>query len=109
MIEMEDGKTFFKDAILYPGGAEEWDWNKTGTNHKDGIQPDEINYLIKKGADVIILSTGQLGRLKISERARQIMEEKKIEYHILKSEEAAMKFNELHDSRKCGALIHSTC
>src|SRR5215204_3498272 len=28
-LETEVGT--FKDARLYPGGAEEWDWNQTGT------------------------------------------------------------------------------
>jgi len=28
----------FKDARLYPGGVEEWDWGKTGTRHDPGIQ-----------------------------------------------------------------------
>lgn len=28
-----DAERSFKDAKLYPGGAREWDWRETGTDH----------------------------------------------------------------------------
>jgi hypothetical protein len=31
-----------KDFVLYPGGAEPWNWNDAGTTHEGGIQPQDI-------------------------------------------------------------------
>ena len=56
LLETEDGA--FKDARLYPGGAEEWDWNETGTSHDPGIQPADVELLLERGATVIVLSRG---------------------------------------------------
>ena len=31
-----------KDFKLYPGGGRAWDWNETGTRHRPGIQPADV-------------------------------------------------------------------
>src|SRR5207244_32910 len=51
------GRTF-KDARLFPGGAEEWDWRRTGTRHGPGIQAADLADLISTKPDVVILSRG---------------------------------------------------
>ena len=40
-IEVEGDGTF-RDAKLFPGGAPEWDWRETGTEHMPGIQPTDV-------------------------------------------------------------------
>ena len=55
-LETESG--VFKDARLYPGGAEEWDWNETGTSHDPGIQPADVERLLERDVTVVILSRG---------------------------------------------------
>jgi hypothetical protein len=44
-IEVEGGRTF-KDAKLWPGGVREWDWNETGTRHRPGVQPADVEELL---------------------------------------------------------------
>ncbi len=99
----------FKDVILFPGGAEEWDWNKTGTEHYGGIQPKEISLLLDKGADVLVISKGMLNRLRLSKKAREMLEFYHVEYYHLNTKQAVEKYNELAGSRFPGALIHTTC
>lgn len=107
-IETEDGETY-KDAKLYPGGSREWDWNETGTDHVPGIQPADVEELIENGSEVVILSKGINKRLQTMDRTRKMLEEKNIDYHILQSEKAVEKYNQLSGKKKVGALIHSTC
>ena len=57
-IEIEGLDKAFKDAKIDPGGAREWDWNETGTRHEPGIQPTEVQELLEKGANVVVLSKG---------------------------------------------------
>jgi hypothetical protein len=106
-LETEDSA--FKDARLYPGGAEEWDWNETGTRHDPGIQPADVERLLERGATVIILSKGFHGRLGVATETRRMLEERDIPSHIAQTEEAADLYDALRETEKVGALIHSTC
>lgn len=106
-LETEGG--VFKDARLYPGGAEEWDWNETGTSHDPGIQPADVERVLERGADVVILSRGFHERLGVATETLRMLEEKGIPAHVAQTEEAARLYDELREKEKVGALIHSTC
>jgi hypothetical protein len=106
-LETEGG--VFKDAKLYPGGAEEWDWNETGTSHDPGIRPADVEALLERGATVVVLSRGFHERLGVTSEALRMLEEKKIPAHVAQTEEAARLYDELRETEKVGALIHSTC
>ena len=99
----------FKDARLYPGGAEEWDWNESGTSHDPGIQPADVERLLKRGATVIVLSKGFHERLGVAPETQRMLEEKEIPAHIAQTEEAANIYGRLRETENVGALIHSTC
>jgi len=109
-VETSEGHVY-KDVKLFPGGSREWDWNETGTHHKPGILPADIRELIKNDAEIIILSKGVYKRLQTSSQAIEYLEEENIPYHILQTEAAVTKYNNIiTDSDKMvGALIHSTC
>lgn len=98
-----------KDFIVYPGGADPWDWNLSNTSHEDGIQPEDVKLLLSKGAEIIVLSRGFSERLGVSQETIEILEEAKIEYVVLKTDEAVEKYNHLAETRQVGGLFHSTC
>lgn len=104
-----DGGTRYKDAKLYPGGSRAWDWNETGTSHVPGIQPADVEELLTHDAEVIVLSKGINRRLQVKQDTEDMLNQKGVEYHILQSEEAVEKYNELRKDHRVGALIHSTC
>ena len=106
-LETEDGA--FKDTILYPGGAEEWDWNETGTDHVVGIQPADVEELLEHGASVVVLSRGFYERLQICQQTLQMLKDKNIPVHVEQTEEAVRLYNKLRETERVGALIHSTC
>lgn len=107
-IKVVDEKQY-KDAKLYPGGSREWDWNETGTHHDPGIQPGDVQELIEKGARVIILSKGFDERLQTCTETIQMLKEKGIQFHILQTEQAVRKYNQLCEKELVGGLFHSTC
>jgi hypothetical protein len=98
-----------KDFVLYPGGAEPWDWNISGTNHDDGIQVIDVEKIMKKGAKKIVLSQGFYGRLKVSEDAENLLIKSGIEYRIMKTDKAVEEYNNLCEEGPVGGLFHSTC
>ena len=106
-VEVEDGS--FKDAKLFPGGARDWDWNETGTQHEPGIQPTDVEELLEHGATVVVLSKGFYERLNVTPETLQMLEDRGVSVHIHQTEEAVRLYNELSESERIGALIHSTC
>jgi hypothetical protein len=99
----------YKDVKLFPGGAREWDWDETGTQHLPGILPADVAELIAHGAKVIVLSQGMLGRLNIDMDTMLELRRRNVKAHILKTEDAVRRYNELRETEQVGALIHSTC
>ena len=106
-LEVE-GSTF-KDAKLFPGGARAWDWNETGTRHEPGIQPADVEELLERGTTAVVLSKGFYGRLGVTPEALQMLEDRGVAAHVRQTEEAIELYNELRETQKVGALIHSTC
>lgn len=104
-----DGDKRYKDAKLFPGGSEQWDWNETGTHHVPGIQPADLETLLQHDCEIIILSKGVNERLQTSPQTINLLESRDIDYQILQTEEAIETYNQLAQRHRVGALIHSTC
>ena len=107
-IEVE-GCPPFKDAKVFPGGAREWDWRETGTHHVPGIQPDDVQELIERGARAVVLSKGIWQRLNVCPETLEVLAKNGIEVEVLQTEAAVERFNELRESMPVGGLFHSTC
>ena len=99
----------YKDAKLFPGGGRAWDWNETGTRHKPGVQPADVQELLEKGAQVVVLSLGIQERLQVMPETLQALEEEGVDVHVLQTEAAVEKYNELREEAAVGGLFHSTC
>jgi hypothetical protein len=107
-IEVEGGR-IFKDAKLWPGGVREWDWNETGTRHRPGIQPADVEELLEHGAEVVVLSKGILQALQVRPETLELLKNKGIPAHVLQTEEAVRLYNELAEKQRAAGLFHSTC
>jgi hypothetical protein len=108
-VEVEGNDRALRDAKLYPGGSREWDWNETGTRHAPGIGPGDVEELLERGAEVVVLSRGFHGRLGVREETLRMLEERGVAAHVLLTEEAVRLYNDLREKERVGALIHSTC
>lgn len=109
-LEIEERDQPFKDAKLYPGGARAWDWNETGTSHTPGIQPADVEELLDKGAEVVVLSQGMNERLQVKSETIRMLDDQGVETHVLQTEQAVERYNELQDEDEpVGGLFHSTC
>jgi hypothetical protein len=107
-VTLEDGRRF-KDVKLYPGGAREWDWSETGTGHTPGVQLTDVQELLDHGATVIVLSQGQMSRLRVPDDTLQALDDLGIEVHTQPTAQAVETYNHLRAEKAVGALIHSTC
>lgn len=108
LVETEDGRQY-KDVKLYPGGASAWDWDETGTRHTPGVQPSDIEEILEHGARELVLSKGIYGKLKVCPETLNLLQEKEIPVHILRTEDAVVLYNEMAGLGPVGGLIHTTC
>ena len=108
-VEIEGADGPYKDAMLFPGGSRDWDWEETGTSHAPGIQPADVELLLERGATVVVLSRGMYERLQVCPETLQMLKERNIPVEVLPTDAAVDRYNELAESEPVGALIHSTC
>lgn len=98
-----------KDFKLWPGGGRPWDWTETGTHHRPGIQPGDVEELLDHGARVIVLSRGMLKMLQTMPETRAMLERAGIDVYIEETREAVERYNRLAETVPVGGLFHSTC
>jgi hypothetical protein len=98
-----------KDFKLYPGGGREWDWSETGMRHDPGIQPEDVEELLDRGATVVVLSRGMQLQLHVSPRTLKLLSERGVAVHVAETTQAAEIYNELAATQPVGGLFHSTC
>ena len=111
-IEVQIGKETqtFRDCKVWPEGAESWEWDETGTHHKPGIQPADIEDILNKDIDVLIMSRGRMLRLEVCPETIALLKAHKIEYHFEETAKAVALFNRLiTKDRKVGGIFHTTC
>lgn len=99
----------FKDVRLFPGGAEEWDWGKTGTRHDPGIQIADVEDLLATNPDIVILSRGVDLVLRVPQQTIDFVRGHVREVLVLQSEEAIGEYNKRIRNERVVALVHSTC
>ena len=98
-----------KDFKLYPGGGREWDWAETNTQHVPGIQPDDVEELLKNGSKVVVLTRGMLLALRTCPETLQMLRNKGIPVHVEETKAAVALYNKLAGTELVGGLFHSTC
>ena len=101
-----DHKTYDTDVIV------SWDGKikeaTTVVRHLFGKK--ELDEILKKKPELIIIGTGDSGFLKVSDEIKKVCSQKRIELIELISKNAIAKFNEnASRNKKVVAFIHVTC
>lgn len=108
-ISVEGSDASYKDAKVWPGGSREWDWNETGTRHVPGVQPEDLEEIVEKGIEAIVIGRGMLGALRVKDETLEALERTGVEVEVARTEEAVRRYNELRESRPVGGVFHTTC
>ncbi len=105
-----DGLGKHVDAKLWPRGGREWDWTETGTHHQPGIQPADLEELLTREPDVVVLSRGRELMLEACPETLTLLRTHGIDVIFEETSVAISKYNDLvAGNRRVAALIHSTC
>jgi hypothetical protein len=104
------GKTYENDILIRINGQIEKRKKKLskkvyGTSHK--ISLAEAEYVYEKGADKIIIGTGQTGYVELSKKAGRFFEEKDLKSKLLRTPKAIKLWNK--SKGDVIAMFHVTC
>lgn len=111
----------YKDCIITPIGAFEWDMKKFGdpynepvtshqhkTNYKKGIQIHSVRRLLNFG-DFFILSTGMDDELGVNSDTINYLKMNNKEVIVTVTKDAVKLYNQIRTKHKVIAIIHTTC
>lgn len=99
-----------KDFKLWPGGGRAWDWRETGTRHRPGIQPADVDELLDQGSETVVLSRGMLLRLQTCPETLRLLRDRGVRVFVEETRAAVERYNQLVASgERVGGLFHSTC
>lgn len=109
IVEHNASQNEYEDCRIWSTGSEKWDWKRTNTHHRPGIQIADVKDLIDK-ADIFVLSLGMDHMLEVMSETISFLIEKNKEVFLLQTPEAVNKYNELaQQGKSVAALIHATC
>lgn len=99
-----------KDFKLWPGGCAPWDWKETGTGHLNGVQKADVEELIDRGCEVIVIGKGVFSRLRVPARLVRFLEGRGVEVRVADTKKSIQLYNQLAEQgAMVGGLFHTTC
>lgn len=109
-----EGEKYNHDVVLYPDGIEKRKKsitkNKHGTSHK--FTREEMEEYLRKvdteKIDLLVVGTGQYGKLYLLPETKKLLEEKGIKAVELETPDAIKRFNQEGKARNLG-IFHVTC
>lgn len=105
-----DGKRYTKDVLIRPSGEIEKRRKKLskkffGTSHRMSLE--EAEHVLSGPADLLVVGTGQYGRLTLTEEARDHFRSLGCEVRALPTPEALEEYNRARG--EVAGLFHLTC
>ncbi|TKS80528.1 mth938 domain-containing protein [Larimichthys crocea] len=100
----------YKDCKVWPGGSRAWDWRETGTDHRPGVQPADLEEVLRKGIDLLVIGRGMSEALQVPASTLDFVKQKGVDVRVLQTEKAVAEYNKLAgQGAKVGGVFHSTC
>jgi hypothetical protein len=101
-----DGQTHTNDLIILPDGVRPGWWRKLGHS----LHQDDLTAIVEAGPGVLVIGTGNLGRMKVPQQTVSHLEAHGIRPIVERTAEACQRYNELASQGKAvAAALHLTC
>ncbi|KAM6945935.1 mth938 domain-containing protein [Aplochiton taeniatus] len=109
-MEVKGCFSVYKDCKVWPGGSRAWDWRETGTNHCPGVQAADLEEVLKKGVDTLVIGRGMNEILQVPASTLDFVKQHGVDVRVLQTEKAVAEYNILvGQGAKVGGVFHSTC
>ncbi|XP_065502687.1 mth938 domain-containing protein isoform X1 [Caloenas nicobarica] len=94
-MKVKGCSTTYKDCKVWPGGSRTWDWRETGTNHSPGVQPADLEEVVKKGVKTLVIGRGMSEALQVPQSTVDYLKKNGIDVLVLQTEKAVAEYNAL--------------
>ncbi|CAL8352108.1 unnamed protein product [Lota lota] len=109
-MEVKGGSSAYKDCKVWPGGSRAWDWRETGTQHQPGVQPADVEEVLSKGVNTLVIGKGMNDMLQVQSSTLDLLRQKGVVVRVLQTEKAVAEYNDLvGQGVRVGGVFHSTC
>ncbi|XP_059362934.1 mth938 domain-containing protein [Carassius carassius] len=109
-IRVKGCSTSYKDCKVWPGGSRAWDWRETGTDHYPGVQPADLEEVLRKGVQMLIIGRGMSEALQVPPSTLDYVKKQGVDIRLFQTEQAVKEYNALvGQGAKVGGVFHSTC
>jgi hypothetical protein len=105
------GRVKFKDEIYEHDIWVDTEGNahKREVPDKHIIDAEELRNYLTDDTEAVVIGSGMMGCVKISDDALELIDGKKLELHKYESPQAVKEYNTIILTRKTIAIIHVTC
>lgn len=101
-----NGQNYSSDVIIYPDRVDSGWWRKEG--HR--LQEEDIREILQAAPQILIVGTGQDGRMKVDPQLKRLLQQKGIELFADLTPEACRLHNDLIKGDKTViTALHLTC
>uniref|UniRef100_A0A3Q3IAT6 Mth938 domain-containing protein n=1 Tax=Monopterus albus TaxID=43700 RepID=A0A3Q3IAT6_MONAL len=84
-----------------------WGWP---SSHYPGVQPADLDEVLKKGIDLLVIGRGMSEALQVPSSTLDFVKQRGIDVKVLQTEKAVAEYNKLaNQGAKGGGGFHSTC
>ena len=98
-----DGVNYNHDVYIFPSGkVEEREYGHT-------FSKDQVEHVLKENLETVVIGKGTSGMASLSDDAKALLEEKRIEIIEADTPEIRDKFNLLSQTKRVAAIVHVTC
>jgi hypothetical protein len=105
-----DQQYYRHDVMVFPNGEVRRRKGGLAMIGPHGIKREEVEELVRAGAQAIVVGKGIFSRAKLRPDAQGFLQEGHIDFSVLPSKEAMTKFNTLiKNSKPLGGIFHVTC
>lgn len=98
-------EVYVSDLIILPDRIIPNWWRKSG----HVLVPEDLDKVLEAAPDVLVVGTGGFDMLKVPESTRDFLQDKGIELHALRTQDACTLFNKLSAKKRAAAALHLTC
>lgn len=101
-----DGKAYDKDCLIVGDCVHANWWRKQG----HVLAVEDLQVVLEAKPAVLVVGCGSPGLMKVSDDARQTLQQEGIELIVIDTHKAIVRFNELAEKGKnIAAALHLTC
>ncbi|XP_056621992.1 mth938 domain-containing protein [Triplophysa dalaica] len=109
-MEVKGCSASYKDCKVWPGGSRAWDWRETGTCHYPGVQPADLDEILREGVQTLVIGRGMNEALQVPPSTLEYVKEQGVDVRVFQTEQAVKEYNALVGrGAKVGGVFHSTC